>query len=154
MAVPNKSEWTAAFNEIFEELSERNLPASSFSSFEANNSLTLTTKGEALFQCPKCPRHWGSLNGNIKFDYRLSFDTKARIGYGDIKLWAFGQKCNSCPKCPFVPARFTENAIDHALRVLFLKVREKFYDDDVTVEMSRLKEQRRTNGKKCLLEGL
>ena len=128
MTVPNKSEWTSAFNEIFEELSERDLPASSFSSFEANNPLQITTKGEALFQCPKCSRYWGSSNGLIKFTYRLSFNNTTREGFGDVTLWAFGQKCKKCPSCPFVPAKFTGDSIDDALHKLLLKVKEKFYE--------------------------
>ena len=137
MAVPNKSEWTSAFNVIFEELSERNLPDTSFSSFESKNALQMTTKGEALFQCPKCPRYWGSSNGSIKFDYRLSINRGTKAGYGDVKLFAFGQKCQKCANCPFVPARFNGDSIDRALNILLLKVREKFYGDDVTDELER-----------------
>ena len=136
MAVPNKSEWTSAFNVIFEELSERNLPATSFSSIESKNALQMTTKGEALFQCPKCPRYWGSSNGSIKFDYRLSINRGTKAGYGDVKLFAFGQKCQKCANCPFVPARFNGDSIDRALNILLLKVREKFYGD-VTDELER-----------------
>ena len=147
MAVPNKSEWSVAFDYIFAELSEKELPLSSFSFFKAINPLKFNSKGEALFQCPKCPRHWGSINRIINFDYRLSINSDTEIGYGDVKLWAFGQKCQKCTKCPFVPAKFTDDAIDHALRELLLKVREKFFNEDVTAELLLLK-ARRTSGKK------
>ena len=79
MAVPNKSEWSVAFDYIFAELSEKELPLSSFSFFKAINPLKFKSKGEALFQCPKCSRHWSSINGIINFDYRLSINSDTEL---------------------------------------------------------------------------
>ena len=138
MTVPNEEEWMTAFQHIFSELSTRPLPSSSYPSFKALNPLKCNTKGRAFYQCPKCNRTWPSKNGMIAFDYRLKFNDHSKRGYGDVALWAFGQKCKHCSGCPYVPAKFAPESIDDALQKLLLKVKEKFYEENVSKQLAEL----------------
>ena len=138
MAVPNKQEWMNAFQHIFSELSTRPLPSSSYLSFTARNPLNDSRKGRAFFQCPNCNRTWESQNGVIDFEYRLKLNSQSRRGHGDVTLWAFGQKCQRCSGCPYVPAKFAPESIDDALQKLLLKVKEKFYNEDISTQFANL----------------
>ena len=44
-----------------------------------------------------------------------------KMGEGQVFLSALGQKCKNCDDGPYVPAAFTDDSIDTALRKLLLK---------------------------------
>ena len=124
---PNKDVWLRVFASTFEELEDRVLPPESYPSFHARNPLKMDGKGEAIYICFRCNRRWGSANGNVAIDYRLSIENN-RLHFGDVKLSVFGQKCNRCNGA-FVAAQFTEESIDVVLEKLLRSVKEKFYNE-------------------------
>ena len=143
MEIPNKEEWMRSFRDIFSELSDKELPASSYNSFDAIDALVYSTKGLASFRCskPKCRRYWESQNGVIKFTYRLVLND-SRIAEGEVELFAFGQRCNKCPGSKYIAAKFAPESMEDSLVKLLLKVKEKFYGEDIDREYSEVSSRR------------
>ena len=146
MEVPNKEEWMSSFRDIFAELSEKELPSQSFHSLQAIDPLEYSSKGVASFVCPKCRRYWESLNGKIKFTYRLMINS-SRVAHGKVELKAFGQQCNQCPGSDWVYAKFASESIEDSLLKLLLKVKEKFYGENIQREYSEVCSRRRSVGR-------
>ena len=140
MAIPNAQDWQTVFDEVFEEIEDSPLDSSAHSSFDALRPLIYSSKGTATYKCNTCKRTWQSINALVEFEYRLSrrhthdswvygLDSD---DFGSVKLVLNGQKCkgSSCGK-EFVKPIFQQDSIVYVLEKLLVKVKAKFYEDQM-----------------------
>ncbi|MEJ1285856.1 receptor-transporting protein 3 [Cricetulus griseus] len=77
----------------------------------------------ARFHCSSCSRSWAS--GCVLMVFHMHWCEKT--GTGQVKMRAFAQRCNKCPKPPFAAPEFTWDNISRILNNLLFRILKKCY---------------------------
>ncbi|XP_051029336.1 receptor-transporting protein 3 [Phodopus roborovskii] len=77
----------------------------------------------ARFCCSSCSRSWAS--GCVLMVFHMFWCEK--MGKGQVKMRAFAQRCNKCPKAPFMAPEFTWDNISRILNNLLFRILKKCY---------------------------